>query len=115
MVSDLSIKTEKQNNVSVIKLKGQVDLSNGHQLREAIDEQLFEGIKKLVIDTKNLNFIDSSALGILIAALRKIKEEEGSMIIVVNQYVERLITVAGLGLIFDTADDTPSAVERLKK
>lgn len=115
MVSDLEVKTKVEGSVTLIKLKGQVDLTNGYQLREVIEEQLAEGAIKLLIDTKDLNFIDSSCLGILVSSLKKIREAEGFLVIVVNPYVERLITVAGLGSIFDIEDTVEKAIKTLKE
>lgn len=109
MVSDLETHTSIKDSIATIKLTGQVDLTNSYQLKDIIDEQLQQGLIKLIIDTKKLNFIDSSCLGILISSLRKVKESSGVMVIVVNQYVERLITVAGLGPIFNVEDSIDKA------
>jgi anti-sigma B factor antagonist len=114
MVSDLDVQTDIEDSIAIIRLTGQVDLTNSYQLKEAIDDQLHQGMIKLIVDTRKLNFIDSSCLGILISSLRKVKESDGSMVLVVNQYVERLITVTGLGSIFSIENDPERAKELLK-
>lgn len=114
MVSDLETHASIKDSIATIKLTGQVDLTNSYQLKDIIDEQLQQGIIKLIIDTKKLNFIDSSCLGILISSLRKVRESSGVMVIVVNQYVERLITVAGLGPIFNIEYSNNKAKEFFK-
>lgn len=114
MVSDLKIKQEHKNNICIIDLEGQVDLSNAYILRESIDQELGEGYKKIIINMKPLNFIDSSALGVLIGGAKKVLEARGGLVIVVNDYVERLLSVTGLVAIFNVKREIDSAIDSLE-
>lgn len=114
MVSDLIIKQEHKNDIGIIGLEGQVDLSNASILRESINRELDKGYKKIIIDMKQLNFIDSSALGILVAGAKRVIEVQGQLIIVVNDYVDRLLSVTGLVVIFDIKRDVEVAINSLE-
>lgn len=114
MVSDLKIKQEHKNSIGIIDLKGQVDLSNAYIIRELIEQELGEGYRKLIINMKPLNFIDSSALGVLIAGAKKVIEARGEMVIVVNEYVERLLSVTGLVAIFNIKREMDLAIDSLE-
>lgn len=113
MISDLELDTEVNGALGQIRLSGQVDMSNCHQLGEAIDSLLDVGANRLVINGKNLNFIDSSCLGMLVSALRRIRESDGRMALVVNPYIERVITVAGLSPFFEVYYSPEEAIELL--
>lgn len=114
MISDLTIVQEHKGSIGIIKLVGQVDLSNAHQLREAVDSELSQDYKKIIINTQNLNFIDSSALGVLISGLKKITEAHGFLVIVANSYVQRLLSVTGLAAIFEVKNDLAQAIASLE-
>lgn len=114
MISDLELDTKIDGPIGQIHLQGQVDMSNCHRLGEAIDTMLDSGINRLAIDAKDLNFIDSSCLGLLVSALRKIRESDGHMVLVVNPYIERVITVSGLGPFFETHNTTKEALDLLQ-
>ncbi len=114
MDSDIEILVEIVDTVAQVTLRGQVDFSNCHELRQLIDDQLDAGVSKFILDGKELNFIDSSCLGMLVAALRRIKEHRGRMIFVVNSHIERVLTVSGLNSLFEVEHTFMAAVEGIK-
>jgi anti-sigma B factor antagonist len=55
--------------VSVVTLYGRIVFGEGsHALREKVKSLIAEGKKKIVLDMKNIDYIDSSGLGTLVAA-----------------------------------------------
>lgn len=67
----------------VVVAGGEIDLHTAPRLRKRIHEVLAEpGITQLVIDLSGATFIDSSALGVLVGALKRMKEADGRLDIV---------------------------------
>jgi len=55
--------------ISVVTLYGRIVFGEGsHALREKVKSLIAEGKKKIVLDMKNIDYIDSSGLGTLVAA-----------------------------------------------
>lgn len=68
-------------NEAVISVVGELDFSTAPRLREQILELLKGGTTSLVIDLSQLDFVDSSGLGVLVATLKRMRERDGSLMI----------------------------------
>ncbi len=82
----------------IVKLKGELDHHASKQGREKIDSLYKEErCKNIILDVRNLNFMDSSGIG-LIMGRYKVCKENGGNICVVNEGedVERILKLAGI-------------------
>ncbi len=67
----------------VVAAGGEIDLHTAPLLRGRIHQVLAEpGVAHLVIDLSDATFLDSSALGVLVGALKRVKEADGQLDIV---------------------------------
>jgi len=66
-----------ESGVTVIDLSGEIDVSHAPRLRELLGELITAGPGQLLINLSGVAFIDSSGLGVLIAAHRKAQEAGG--------------------------------------
>lgn len=62
-----------------ISLEGRLDTSSAPEFEEVLNNNI-EGINKLIIDMKNLAYISSAGLRVLLSA-QKIMNKQGSMVI----------------------------------
>lgn len=89
----------------VIKVEGEVDLSNASTLRDRLIEQVQQGSYRIAVDLGGVEFMDSSGLAVLISGLRRTKEHDGSLILVSpTSSVKRVLTITGLDKVFDIFD-----------
>jgi anti-sigma B factor antagonist len=62
----------------VVRVNGDVDLYNVGDLKRSVFELIDEGeVQSLIIDMANVNYIDSSGVGALVAAQKKMKTSGG--------------------------------------
>lgn len=62
----------------VVKVMGDVDLYNVGDLKRSVFELIDEGeVDSLIIDMSSVNYIDSSGVGALVAAQKKMKTQGG--------------------------------------
>ncbi|MBS0619746.1 MAG: STAS domain-containing protein [Spirochaetes bacterium] len=62
----------------IVRVMGDVDLYNVGDLKRSVFELIDEGdLESLVIDMANVNYIDSSGVGALVAAQKKMKTQGG--------------------------------------
>ena len=64
----LLVRTEKEGGTSVIALCGELDLANASTAESALREFLATG-ERVVVDLRELEFIDSTGIALLVAAL----------------------------------------------
>jgi anti-sigma B factor antagonist len=97
--------------VAVVAVTGEVDMSTGSRLREAIGDQLGAGHLHLVLDLTGVTFLDSTALGILVGTRKKTAEVGGEMrVACADPRMLRLLTVTGLTRTIGVHDTVEEAV-----
>ena len=79
-------------------LAGKLDASQAERARDFLDQVA----ESCVIDFKDLNYISSACLGVLIATQKRLDQEGHSLQIVnLNKHLRELFRVAGFDFIFD--------------
>lgn len=94
----LKLLMESYEDVLIVKLKGELDHHGAKQGRDKIDSLYKdERCKNIVLDVRDLSFMDSSGIG-LIMGRYKICRENGGELCIVNEGedVERILKLAGI-------------------
>jgi len=80
---------------------GEVDIYTSDKVKETLNEMIEEKKSEIQIDCKELSYIDSSGLGVLIGILKKLKEE-GKNLVVLNARpnILKLLSITGLDKVF---------------
>jgi anti-sigma B factor antagonist len=86
----------------VLDLEGEVDVYTAPTLRQVIVEQVDGGTKNLVINLENVQYLDSTGLGILIGGVKRLKEQGGSLRLAgPSARITRIFEITGLNKIFE--------------
>ena len=97
----------------MLRAGGELDMAVAPQLRVALDDLIDEGKRRLVLDLSEATFIDSTTIGVLVSALRRVRAEGGSIEIVSSaRNVRKTFEYAGLDRDFhfhDSLDDARPA------
>ncbi len=89
----MTINKETNGNEMVISLEGRLDTTTAPQLDEEIKK--LDGVDKLVIDLKQLEYISSAGLRILLSA-QKVMNKRGDMVIRnVSDVIREIFDVTG--------------------
>jgi anti-sigma B factor antagonist len=51
-----------------VVVHGEIDMATAPQLRDLLDELVSGGSRRIVLDCRDLGFLDSSGIGVLVAA-----------------------------------------------
>jgi anti-sigma B factor antagonist len=115
MTDMFSVSNERRDGSrGVIILEGEVDIYTAPRFKESMLELLDGGVQKLVVDLSGVTFIDSTALGVLIGGLRRLRDGGGEMTLVVTtSSVERVLTITGLDKVFSIHDTRGAALAAL--
>jgi anti-anti-sigma factor len=66
---------EQRGRATVVVLAGELDLYNATEVRTVLGEAIDSGVDRIVVDLSAVEFVDSTALGVLIEASSKIGRE----------------------------------------
>ncbi|MGB8966936.1 MAG: STAS domain-containing protein [Candidatus Cybelea sp.] len=98
---NIDLKTENGGETLVFKLRGSLDLATAPMVRAALSEATQEGSHELIVDLTQLEFLDSTGLGVLIGAHRRAAEGHGSFRLIVSDGpIARLLNISGLVGVF---------------
>jgi anti-sigma B factor antagonist len=83
--------------VHVLVVSGSIDFDAAPRLKSSIRSRLDEGGRHMVIDLSEADFIDSTAIGVLVATLKRLREEGGSLAVVCERAnVRNIFEIVGL-------------------
>ena len=87
----MEIIKSSQGDFSILKLQGRFDAHEVAPVREWVKEQISQGKTRLVVDLGEVNFVDSSALSVLVQGLKNSRENGGDLAICSLQQAVRVI------------------------
>ena len=95
-----SVRTEQHGDVTVVVPRGELDLATAPALELALDEAL-DDAQRVVLDLRELEFIDSSGLRTLLTARRRAELSGAEFSLVAGDSgLERTLEIAGVRQIF---------------
>ncbi|MBN2248132.1 MAG: STAS domain-containing protein [Coriobacteriia bacterium] len=98
---ELDITTERTGESCVIAVAGEVDVYTAPGLKREIGTALEDGCTDVIVDLERIGFIDSSGLGVLVSALRKAKEQGGTMrLVCTRESILKIFRITGLDKVF---------------
>jgi anti-sigma B factor antagonist len=102
VMRDLHIATEEAGpGAAVIALTGEVDLHTCPEFKEELLRVIADGATVVVVDLTDTTFIDSTALGVLIRGVERLRAEGGRLAVVcVDPSMTKIFEVTGLDRVF---------------
>jgi anti-sigma B factor antagonist len=107
---DLSLDTRPAGEQTVVVVGGEIDVYTAPKLRDRLVELVNAGNYHLIIDLEAVDFLDSTGLGVLVGALKRVRVHQGSLRLVCTQ--ERLVKIfriTGLAKVFTIYDSVEAA------
>ena len=100
---------EQHEGAVVVRLGGELDLYNAEDVRTALAVAIDEGTARIVVDMSEVEFVDSTALGVLVEARSKLGEN-GLLIAAPQLETRRTLEVSGLDRHLRVHDSVDSAL-----
>lgn len=92
--------------VKIIEPAGILDGTQAETFREQVDAALAGGTEKLLIDLRNISFVDSSGLGALVMVLKKVRAAQKEMYVCsINDQVRMLFELTSMDRVFQVLPD----------
>jgi anti-sigma B factor antagonist len=97
----------------LVSVAGEADLHTAPELKEALGAAIDAGAVDVVVDLTETTFVDSSALGVLIGALRRLTPQGGQLsLVVADTNLRRIFEITRLDRVFDIHETRAVALER---
>jgi anti-sigma B factor antagonist len=95
-----------------VAVTGEIDLFTAPDFKQHVAAPIDEGIDHLVIDLTRTTFIDSSSLGVLIGAHRRLKLRGGTLAIVCDsEAIVKTFRITGLDGVFTLVASIEDALD----
>ena len=94
---ELRLSTFNSNGATIVEAGGELELHNAPRLREELKRICETDKPRCVVNMSDVSFIDSTGVGVLVGALKRAREHEGSLTLACPQpRVRRVFEITGL-------------------
>lgn len=101
---------------AVVDFQGEMDVYTTPQAKEAMLDLLDNGYYHLVVNLQGAEYLDSTALGMLVGTLKRVREQGGDLRIVAPPpRIRRLFDITRLDKVFPIDQSEQDAMEYLKQ
>jgi len=96
----------------VISVSGEVDLFTAPEFKQRVTAAIDAGAERVVVDLSATVFIDSSSLGVLIGAHRRLKGRGAALVVVCqNEAIVKTFRITGLDGVFTLVPSLADALD----
>lgn len=102
----------KGSGITLIVLHGEIGTETVNQFKDQIDRVINDGNNRLIIDFQDVNYLNSIGLGVVAAALKRVKKNKGDLKIVKpSPAVQELFDLTRLTKVFEIYESEDEAVK----
>jgi anti-sigma B factor antagonist len=96
----------------VLAVRGEIDLFTAPELKQVLAESIEGGRIRIIVDLTDTTFLDSTALGVLIGAVKRLRSRDGALAIVnIDDNIAKTFEITGLDQIFTIVPTRDEAIE----
>jgi anti-sigma B factor antagonist len=112
MAIDFAIKDRPVgSDTHVISVSGEIDLFTAPEFKQRVMTPIAAGVEHVIVDLMATTFVDSSSLGVLIGAHRRLKSRGGRLIVACdNESIVKTFRITGLDGVFRLVDSVEAAL-----
>lgn len=108
---DLSLATRAEGEHVVVEVVGEIDVYTAPKLREMFIDLVAQGSYHLVIDMEQVEFLDSTGLGVLVGGLKRVRAHDGTLrLVCAQERILKIFRVTGLTKVFPIHDSLAGAL-----
>jgi anti-sigma B factor antagonist len=108
----MRIKTEQKTGADIFRPEGDLDINTSPEFKMFFDKMAKEKSGKMVIDFKNVGYVDSSGLATLVEIFKKVRAYNGKMKLSgFSPKVRGLFEITKLDRLFNIFDNEDDALD----
>lgn len=107
----LGLDVDRSGDVAVVTVRGDLDLASAPRLRSVALDELRLGCRRLVLDLRDLEFVDSVGLGMIVAIRKRARGLDSEVALVVGtERIRRPLELSGVAAIMAVHADLAEAM-----
>ena len=109
----MNVTTETNKGIVVVFVKEErLDANNSEELKAELNHLFENGSKDVIVDLKDVRFIDSSGLGVLVSGFKNASTRQGSLkLSALQTQVKSMFELTRLQRVFDIFSTVDDALE----
>ena len=110
---ELSLATRTVGEHTVLEVGGEVDVYTAPRLRERLIELVDAGARDVVVDLERVEFLDSTGLGVLVGALKRLRTVHGTFgLVCAKEPLLKIFRITALDQVFPIFATVEAATDR---
>ena len=112
MAVDFAIEDRRiEDNAHVVAVSGEVDLFTAPEFKQRVLAPIAAGVDHVIVDLTQTTFVDSSSLGVLIGAHRRLQQRGGRLVVACdNDAIVKTFRITGLDGVFTIVNSVQAAL-----
>ena len=108
----LKTSTRQIEGVTIVDLGGRITLGEASvAVRDVINDLLGKGNKKILLNLAEVNYVDSSGIGVLVSSFSTVRNKGGELKLVnLSKRIHDLLQITKLSTLFDIKDNEAAAI-----
>jgi anti-sigma B factor antagonist len=109
---NIKVDIDKLIDKTIVSVAGEIDAYTAPKLREALAPLTDESKPNIIVNLKNVSYMDSTGLGVFVGLLKSVRKEDGQLKLVeLTERLERLFSITGLSDIIDISSKSEGGVQ----
>jgi anti-sigma B factor antagonist len=117
MDDTLTLVEERDDDVSIIRVDGEVDMQTMKPLRELLRRIPNEGIRYIILDFSDVGFLDSAGMSLLFSTKKRVSEDRGECYLITagNRFVEKTLQTIELDKVMPHLTSVDAALADIRE
>src|SRR5712691_3711032 len=98
-MADFHIESRRAGTGAVVTITGEIDAYTAPQLRERLGELVTAGVERLVLDLRQVSFVDSSGLAVVVSTKKGLPPGDNALCLVIAEgqsMVRKVFEITGV-------------------
>jgi anti-sigma B factor antagonist len=108
-----TISSDERPGAWVLTARGELDYADCAAFRSHVDRILRAMPPACIVDLSEIDYLDSSGLGLLLSLYREYGTAGGKLVLIASETVDGILDITRLDTLFATAEDVESALAAL--
>jgi len=110
----MNLQQETRDDVLILRPMGRLDSSSSPELERTLSEHLDAGVKRLVFDLGDLDYISSAGLRVVLLAGKKLRATQGKLVLVgMRTTVKEVFEMSGFLTLFAVAANVDEGISKV--
>lgn len=93
---DLELDSDREGDAARVVVRGEIDVATAPKLRETLHDLIQSGCRRIVLDCRELAFLDSSGIGLLVAARKRLGTEGELVMESPADHIRKVLELTGV-------------------